>query len=54
MNKDQDLGKENDFKRISLMKDKIEEERVGSVRMENEGGQEGKNTLVGQEDNKRK
>lgn len=42
MNKDQDLGKENDFKRISWMNDRIEEERVKSVRMEKEGGQEGK------------
>lgn len=54
MNKDQDLGKENDFKRISWMKDMINEERVESVRMDKEGGQEGKNTLVGQEHNRRK
>lgn len=54
MNKDLDLGKEKDFKRISWMKDRIEEERVGSVRMEKEGGQEAKNTLAGQEDNRRK
>lgn len=54
MNKDQDLGKENDFKRISWMKDRIKEESVESVRMEKVGGQEGKNTLVGQENNRRK
>lgn len=38
MNKDRGLRKEKGFKRISWMKDKIEEETVGSVRMENEGG----------------
>lgn len=53
-NEDQDIGKENDLKRIIWTEDMLREKRVGSVGIEKEEDQEGKYMLLGQEDNMRK